>query len=110
MITIEKECGAVIYVGKNARENDELFKNRNETDTWFHLNSLPSAHVWLVIPNSEKPTKSLIIECAQLVKDNSKCSVSKISISYLEKRFLFKKKNTSAGTVFLKKSPNIIKL
>lgn len=43
----ETVWSATIAVGRNAAENDALFSKAKQTDIWFHLHNLPSAHVYL---------------------------------------------------------------
>jgi predicted ribosome quality control (RQC) complex YloA/Tae2 family protein len=42
-----------IYVGKDKHENEELIKHGLDTDVWFHVDKLSSAHGtgWLTPSN-----------------------------------------------------------
>lgn len=92
-----------IKIGGNAKENDKLFKEASQDDLWFHLQSLPSTHVWLSTDQPMK-NKKLIKECAHLVKDNSKCA-SRVTVIYTLKKNL-KKDHEKPGSVILQKSPD----
>ncbi len=56
-------------------ENDILIKNSLPHDIWFHVDEMPSAHVYLrmkepITSYSEVP-QTILDECAQLTKRNS---------------------------------------
>ncbi len=97
---------AVIYVGTNAKENDDLFHTVKQTDLWFHLANLSSAHVYLSINGI--PSKSefgkLMYECGNIVKQHSKCN-NNAKVCYIERKYLSKDKKTKTGQVILKKRP-----
>ncbi|KAK9459768.1 uncharacterized protein V1516DRAFT_677927 [Lipomyces oligophaga] len=63
-----------LYMGKHKEENEDLIKYGLETDVWFHVDNLSSAHVYLrLVPGElwdDLPT-GLLEDCAQLTKANS---------------------------------------
>ena len=76
----------LIYMGKDKHENEELIKFAFQTDIWFHVDKLSSAHVYLRINgisnangNSARNTNTILDEIppdlvedvAQLTKANS---------------------------------------
>ncbi|KAJ1031144.1 hypothetical protein NDA18_002363 [Ustilago nuda] len=69
------EPPALIYMGKDKFENEELLKYGLENDVWFHVDKLSSAHVYLRLPPNieswETIPEALINDCSQLVKANS---------------------------------------
>ncbi|KAI8805679.1 hypothetical protein BJ742DRAFT_712147 [Cladochytrium replicatum] len=70
------EPPAVIYMGKDKFENEELIKYGFEEDIWFHVDKFSSAHVYLRIPPDadytwENIPQALLDDCAQLTKANS---------------------------------------
>jgi predicted ribosome quality control (RQC) complex YloA/Tae2 family protein len=74
--------GYTIRVGRNARENWEMFDRANECDLLFHLSSFPSPYV-IVETNNELVVKSIIEKCANLCKQYSKYSKWKrIKVDY----------------------------
>ena len=95
---------ATINLGRNANENDLLFRTAKQMDMWFHLYNLPSAHAYLSINGNPSTSclKSLMQECANLVRQYSKCA-GNTKVNYLQRRFL--SKGSKAGEVVLKKSP-----
>ncbi|KAI0823967.1 cytoplasmic protein [Trametes gibbosa] len=65
---------AVIYMGKDKHENEDLIKYAWPQDVWFHVDKLSSAHVYLRMPDGmswEAIPETLLTDCAQLVKANS---------------------------------------
>ncbi|KAL4968110.1 putative DUF814 domain protein [Aspergillus stella-maris] len=65
---------AFIYVGKDKFENEDLIKYGLETDVWFHVDNLSSAHVYVRLRDGESwdnIPEQLLVDCAQLTKANS---------------------------------------
>lgn len=74
-------CGETLYMGKNKEENEELIKYGLDTDVWFHVDDLSSAHVYLRMKpgmTMDDISQDLILDCSALVKANSiaGCKVS----------------------------------
>lgn len=72
-----------IKIGQNAEENNDIIKEANQTDMWFHLAKFPSCHV-IVECSEEFPINNAIINyCAQLVKQNTKYKcIPKLKVNY----------------------------
>ncbi|KAH8086015.1 cytoplasmic protein [Cristinia sonorae] len=65
---------AVVYMGRDKVENEDLIKYAWPQDVWFHVDKLSSAHVYLRMPEGmswESIPEPLLTDCAQLVKANS---------------------------------------
>ncbi|KAF8993498.1 hypothetical protein BDQ17DRAFT_1331667 [Cyathus striatus] len=65
---------AIIYMGKDKVENEELIRYYWPQDIWFHVDKLSSAHVYLRMPDGmawDAIPEALLVDCAQLVKANS---------------------------------------
>ncbi|KAL4796641.1 hypothetical protein BDV19DRAFT_360710 [Aspergillus venezuelensis] len=65
---------AFIYVGKDKFENEDLIKYGLESDVWFHVDNLSSAHVYVRLHDGESwdnIPEQLLVDCAQLTKANS---------------------------------------
>ncbi|KAG5654312.1 hypothetical protein H0H81_004731 [Sphagnurus paluster] len=68
------EPSAIIYMGRDKVENEELIKYAWPQDVWFHVDKLSSAHVYLRMPDSmawDTIPEALLADCGQLVKANS---------------------------------------
>ncbi|KIK06209.1 hypothetical protein K443DRAFT_674497 [Laccaria amethystina LaAM-08-1] len=65
---------AIIYMGRDKVENEELIRYAWPQDVWFHVDKISSAHVYLRMPDGmgwESIPAELLTDCAQLVKANS---------------------------------------
>ncbi|CAE6449999.1 unnamed protein product, partial [Rhizoctonia solani] len=66
---------AIIYMGKDKEENEDLIRYGWPQDVWFHVDKLSSAHVYLRLTENieswDKIPQELLVDCAQLVKANS---------------------------------------
>uniref|UniRef100_H3C503 Coiled-coil domain-containing protein 25 n=1 Tax=Tetraodon nigroviridis TaxID=99883 RepID=H3C503_TETNG len=76
-----------IYMGKDKYENEDLIKYGWPEDIWFHVDKLSSAHVYLRLPKGQTINDippEVLIDCAQLVKNNSiqGCKMNNISVVY----------------------------
>lgn len=79
-------CGNyTIYMGKDKYENEDLIRHGwDDTDVWFHVDDLSSAHVYLRMKSGMKLDDipdDVLLECCALVKANSiqGCKVSENS-------------------------------
>ncbi|XP_004848455.1 coiled-coil domain-containing protein 25 isoform X2 [Heterocephalus glaber] len=91
-----------IYMGKDKYENEDLIKygwpediclhgercaDYTQTRSWFHVDKISSAHVYLRLHKGEKIEdipKEVLVDCAQLVKANSiqGCKMNNINVVY----------------------------
>ena len=92
--------GTTYYIGRNTKENWDLFSQAEPCDLWFHLDEGPSSHVFLPVRDEIKQEE--INEAAKLCKkhsiknekhkhenkDNKK--YKKTKVIYCEVRFLQK--------------------
>jgi len=65
---------AMIYMGKDKYENEDLIKYGWEEDVWFHVDKLSSAHVYLRLQKGvslDDIHPDVLEDCCQLVKANS---------------------------------------
>mmetsp|Transcript_26037 Transcript_26037/g.65421 ORF Transcript_26037/g.65421 Transcript_26037/m.65421 type:complete len:121 (-) Transcript_26037:627-989(-) len=66
--------GTVIYMGKDKYENEELIRYGLDTDVWFHVDNLSSAHVYLRLAPGQSLddiSQEALEDCCQLVKHHS---------------------------------------
>lgn len=89
----KSRCGEyTLYMGKDKYENEDLIKYGLDTDVWFHVDDLSSAHVYLRMKPSMKLddiNEALLLDCASLVKANSivGCKVKLFRVAGLSKHF-----------------------
>jgi predicted ribosome quality control (RQC) complex YloA/Tae2 family protein len=102
-----QDCSFEFVIGSNANENTKLVKQfKKENDVlWFHLHNLPSCHGFLKINVKEKIPKTILKQCAHIIKENSKCPFnSKVEFTNISNV----KTTDTPGLVVLTKKPNII--
>jgi predicted ribosome quality control (RQC) complex YloA/Tae2 family protein len=85
------ESGSKIWVGKNAKSNDQLtFTLCNGADWWFHVSDFSGSHV--ILKNSKKgidPDPQSIQDAAQLAITYSKAKKeSNVSVSITQKKYI----------------------
>ncbi|KAF9989763.1 Coiled-coil domain-containing protein 25 [Entomortierella chlamydospora] len=104
---------ALIYMGKDKYENEDLIKHGFDQDVWFHVDKLSSAHVYLRLgPNQtwDNIPEPLLNDLAQLVKANSIEGNKKnnLTIIYTPWSNLKKSGDMEVGQVSFKKN-NLVK-
>lgn len=98
----------LIKIGKSAIENDQLVKEADDTDIWFHLESLPSCHVIISCSDLFPIDKEMITYCASLTKQNTKYrNHAKLKVSYTEIKNI-KRTNTPGKVIILGKAKKIV--
>ncbi|RKF64102.1 Coiled-coil domain-containing protein 25 [Erysiphe neolycopersici] len=106
---------AQIYMGKDKEENEVLIKYGLETDVWFHVDKLSSAHVYVRLQEGQKWDSlpmDLVTDCAQLTKANSIEGNKKDNITVIYTPWSNLKKDGSmvAGQVGFKDSRQVKKV
>jgi len=100
-------------MGKDKYENEELIKYGLPIDIWFHVDNLSSAHVYLRLPDDVSVNtipKEILMECLQLVKENSieGKKKDKVSIVYTPWQNLLKKPSMEIGEIGFKSQNEVI--
>ena len=90
-------CGIDIKIGSNVKENDILFDQAKDTDIWFHVDGLPSAHMW--ISDTELSKSQLYQVALQLKKTSKYRKMNNIPIVYTQKSNL--QKADKIGSIFI---------
>ncbi|KAJ1948562.1 Coiled-coil domain-containing protein 25 [Linderina macrospora] len=95
---------AMVYMGKDKFENEDLIKYGWPEDVWFHVDKLSSAHVYLRLNHGqswESIPQELLDDLAQLVKANSIEGNKKndITIIYTPWANLMKRGDMATGQV-----------
>lgn len=65
---------AILYMGRDKHENEELIRWGWPEDVWFHVNNLSSAHVYLRLNRGQTIDdipSAVVVDAAQLCKANS---------------------------------------
>lgn len=95
--------GFVLYVGKNAKSNDELtFSFARPNDYWLHTRGVSGSHCVLRCPNKESPPKEIFQRAAQITAYYSKAKNSKyVPVAYTQRKYIKKPKGAEPGTVVL---------
>ncbi len=95
--------GYVLYVGKNARNNDELtFGFAKPNDYWFHARSVGGSHCVLRVNRGKVPPKHIIEKAGQIAGYFSKARKSKYTpVAYTQRKYIHKPKGMPPGTVVM---------
>ncbi len=95
--------GLPIFVGRNARENDELtFGLAQSNDLWFHARGTPGSHVVVRLDNRTAPPPETIRDAATLALLYSDLKKSgKGDVIYTRRKWVKKAKGQAPGTVIV---------
>lgn len=97
--------GALVFVGKNARSNDELtFSFARPNDYFFHVRGYEGAHVILraTIPKGQRPRREDVKSAGAIAAYFSKARTQhNVAVSYTQRKYLKKAKKGKRGTVVL---------
>lgn len=107
----EFECmGFRIWVGKNAKSNDELtLKYAYKEDLWLHAKDVPGSHVVIKYQSGKKFPKEVIERAAQLAAYNSKRKTESLCpVVVTPKKFVRKRKGDEPGSVIVEKEEVIL--
>lgn len=95
--------GYILYVGKNARNNDELtFGFAKPNDYCFHARSVGGSHCVLRVNRGQVPPKHIIQKAGQIAGYFSKARKSKyIPVAYTQRKYIHKPKGMPPGTIVM---------
>lgn len=90
-----------IWIGKNAKSNDELTSRAHKEDIWLHARGVSGSHVVIRMNNSKQfPPKEIILKAASVAAWNSKARGAKFApVIYTKRKYVSKPKGAPAGTV-----------
>jgi predicted ribosome quality control (RQC) complex YloA/Tae2 family protein len=93
--------GFTLYVGKNAKSNDELtMKFAKPNDLWFHARGAEGSHSVLKCDKIGNIPKEIIEKSAQITAYYSKARNSKYTpVCYTYRKYVHKPKGANPGTV-----------
>jgi len=93
--------GYEIWIGKNAKSNDELTKKAHKEDIWLHARGAGGSHVVVRMNNNtEKPPKHVILRAASYAAWHSQMRGSNlVPVIYTKKKYVTKPKGAPPGAV-----------
>ncbi len=102
--------GFILYVGKNAANNDELtMRFAKPNDLWFHARGSGGSHVVLRINKGQKPAKYIIKKAASIAAYYSQARKAKYTpVAYTFKKYVRKPKGANPGSVVMSKEEVIM--
>ncbi len=102
--------GFQIWIGKNAKSNDELtLKYSYKEDLWLHAKDVSGSHVIIKYKSGNPFPKEVIERGAQLAAYFSKRkNESLCPVAYTQKKFVRKRKGDPAGAVVVEKETVIM--
>jgi len=99
------DSGSVVFVGKNARSNDQLtFGHARPGDYFFHARGVEGAHAILRpnIPRGQRPGRDEIRMTGAIAAYFSKARKQhNVPVSYTQRKYLKKGKKGKPGTVIM---------
>ena len=99
MLTFTTPKGSPVFVGQNAKENDELTMNFGKAnDLWFHAEGVPGSHV--ILKANITDTECIIFARALALQYSKAGNSKKITMAYCGD--IEKKKHSKAGEVVVK--------
>ncbi len=94
-----------IYVGKNAKNNDELsFNFAKGEDYWLHAKDVAGSHVVIHCGDRKKPANSVIEYAASLAAFHSKNRYQQwVAVTYTPRKYVRKGKGMAPGQVLVER-------
>jgi len=94
-----------LYVGKNAKNNDELtFKFAKPNDIWLHARGIAGSHAIIPLNKNQNVPKSVIEKAASIVAYYSAARKSSyVPVIFTFKKYLRKPKGAAPGEVIVTK-------
>ncbi len=101
--------GLPIFVGRNARENDELtFGLAKSDDLWLHARGTPGSHVVVRLGKGVDPTPETLLDAATLALLYSDMKKSgKGDVIYTRRKWVKKAKGQAPGAVIVTQEKSI---
>lgn len=98
---ILKIDGYQVWVGKNAKSNDQLTTDAHKEDVWMHARGVSGSHVVIRMDNhKEMPPKKTLLKAASVAAWNSKARGSGlVPVIITKRKYVVKPKGAPVGTV-----------
>lgn len=102
--------GYILYVGKNAANNDELtMKFAKANDLWLHARGSSGSHAVLRLNKEEKPPKYILQKAASITAYYSGAKNAKYTpVCYTFKKYVHKPKGANPGSVVISREEVIM--
>lgn len=102
--------GYILYVGKNAANNDELTMHfAKPNDLWLHARGSGGSHCVLRLTSSEKPPKQILKKAAEIAAYYSQARKAKYTpVAYTYKKYVHKPKGANPGSVVISREEVIM--
>ena len=103
--------GYILYVGKNAANNDELTMHfAKPNDIWLHARGAGGSHCVLRMKSKEeKPPKLILQKAAEITAYYSQARKGKfVPVAYTQKKYVHKPKGADPGSVVISKEQVIM--
>ncbi|MBI5959414.1 MAG: DUF814 domain-containing protein, partial [Chloroflexi bacterium] len=99
-LKVTTEAGLVIWVGRNARQNDQVtFEKGTPNDLWLHVHGLPGAHV-IVKSNGQPVPEAIIRRAAEIAAYYSGArSETRVLVDVTQRKYVRKIKGGKPGMV-----------
>lgn len=94
-----------VWIGKNARSNDELLSRTHKEDIWLHARGVGGSHVAIRMGNQKSyPPKDIILRAASHAAFYSKARGMKTApVMYTKRKYVRKPKGAAAGAVVVER-------
>ena len=102
--------GFILYVGKNAANNDELtMKFAKPNDLWLHARGAGGSHAVLRLNSEQKVPKNILKKAASIAAYYSQARNAKYTpVAYTFKKYVRKPKGANTGSVIICKEEVIM--
>jgi predicted ribosome quality control (RQC) complex YloA/Tae2 family protein len=99
-----------LWVGRNARSNDQLTSAAHKEDIWMHARGVSGSHVVIRMDNhKDYPPKSIIEAAARIAAWYSKARGSTYApVMYTKKKYVRKSKGAAPGAVTVEREEVIM--
>ena len=98
-----------IWVGKNAKSNDELLRISHKDDLWLHARDVTGSHVIIRTKKGKNTPQPVIERAAELAAFYSKSKSESLSpVMVTERKYVRKGKNMLPGQVRVEKEKTIL--
>ena len=101
--------GWLIYVGRDANENDELLRHHvRGDDLWLHVRDFPGGYVFIKAQKNKTVPLDILLDAANLAVYYSKARTNtKVDLYYTHVKYLRRAKNGPKGLVLPTQEKNL---